>query len=240
VGNARKNHTRNGRPELRLNLGAGKVIFPLSEKTKSHPLIALPDTSECPDWVNVDQLPLAGIQETCDLFAYPFQWMDNSIDEIWLSHVAEHIPHAPRFNEMPDVWLRATGDYDYQEAQWYKRWHELKNLDGFYCFFAECWRILKPNARLTVIAPYGKSDGALQDPQHTRFIVESTFHYLGGGAIISPTYDYQLPFEFRTERNPVFRLNGKYGGLPENDLYELVRTCWNIADQIQVELFAVK
>ena len=135
--------------ELRLNLGCGKV----------------PKAG----FINVDRLCLPGVDQQVDLFQFPWPWGDNSVDEIYASHLIEHIPHQV----------------------------EGSQLDGFFAFFAECWRILKPGAEITLIAPYGFSVGAMQDPTHTRFIVESTFSYLA--QVDDCNFDYQLPFTFRAK-----------------------------------------
>lgn len=85
-----------------------------------------------------------------DLFgpnAWPFE--DGSVEEVWSSHLVEHIPHG-----------------DYREP------------DGFYRFFNEVWRICETGARVTIVHPYAKSQRAFKDPTHRRFITEETWAYL--------------------------------------------------------------
>lgn len=84
-----------------------------------------------------------------DLFGdaqWPFK--TSSVDEIFSSHLIEHIPH---------------GD---------------GRVDGFYTFFNEVHRICKPDAKVVIVTPYGKSNRALQDPTHRRAIVPETWNYL--------------------------------------------------------------
>lgn len=225
---------------MRLNLGAGKVLFPWSaaKEAAKHPLLNVPDTAYEADWINVDALALPGIDQTVDLFAYPWPWEDGSVAEIWASHIIEHIPHEPRH--------ALDGDYD--------RWRKLKQLDGFYAFFAEAYRVLEPGGTITVVAPYGKSNGALMDPQHTRFILETTFHYLGNGGGNSPTYDYKLPFNFECTDlrlaygEPYSQLVKQAGeaataeerGKLLAQLETMRNTYWNVAYEIRATLKALK
>lgn len=214
---------------MRLNLGCGKVLFPWTPEKEAtrHPALVVPPSAFEADWLNVDGLALAGVDEVVDLFAYPWPWADNSVDEIWASHLVEHIPHAPRV--IADM-------YGEDKA----RWGELEPLEGFYAFFAECHRVLKPNGTIGIVAPYGKSDGALYDPQHTRFITEQTFHYLGNGGGNSPTYDYSLPFNFAVEGEIMFGIHPMWQGKPTEEIHQAMTMFWNVATTIQVTLKALK
>jgi len=49
---------------------------------------------------------------------------------------------------------------------------------GLIKFFNETWRVMKPNGRLMIACPYGVSRGFMQDPTHTKPIIETTFEYL--------------------------------------------------------------
>lgn len=221
----------------RLNLGCGKVIFPWTAEKEAtrHPLLGLPASAYEPDWRNVDALSMPGVDDIVDLFAYPWPWDDNSVDEIWASHLIEHIPHHPKFSFRVGVPLKAER-IDFERS----RWDCLKTLDGFYAFFAEVWRVLKPGAIIGIAAPYAKCDGALFDPQHTRFIHESTFHYLGNGGNNSPTYDYKIPCSFEAVANPVYRINPPFDQLKPAELDWALSTAWNVAAEIRVDLRAVK
>jgi predicted SAM-dependent methyltransferase len=56
---------------MRLNLGCG------SKKT--------------PGWINTDKVPDCDPDQVVDLEQLPWPWPDNSVDEVMLSHVLEHI-----------------------------------------------------------------------------------------------------------------------------------------------------
>ena len=86
-----------------------------------------------------------------DLFQYPWPFKDRSVREVVSSHFIEHIPHyRPEYN----------------------------GVDGFWMFFNELHRICTKGAKVTLVAPYGKSDRAIWDPSHTRSIHELNFNYL--------------------------------------------------------------
>ena len=59
---------------IRLNLGCSSDLF---------------DTAE--GWVNVDCRTLPGVDVVADLAAVPWPWADCSVDEVYASHVLEHL-----------------------------------------------------------------------------------------------------------------------------------------------------
>jgi hypothetical protein len=95
-----------------------------------------------------------------DLLKFPWQFEDNSVDEIECSHFVEHIPHGDGYN------------------------------DPFFRFFDEIHRILKPaefdpdNPNIPIkgfakiTCPYYSSMRCWQDPTHQRAISEASFMYL--------------------------------------------------------------
>jgi hypothetical protein len=43
------------------------------------------------DWINVDKIPLAEPDELVDLEVIPWPWADNSVQEVQMRHVLEHL-----------------------------------------------------------------------------------------------------------------------------------------------------
>jgi hypothetical protein len=56
---------------MRLNLGCGGRKFP--------------------DWINVDKFSTCGPDQIVDLEQFPWPWPDNSVDEVRMFHVLEHL-----------------------------------------------------------------------------------------------------------------------------------------------------
>ncbi len=56
---------------MRLNLGCGGT--------------------KLPGWLNVDKVPACAPDQVVDLEQFPWPWSDNSVDEVTLSHVLEHL-----------------------------------------------------------------------------------------------------------------------------------------------------
>jgi SAM-dependent methyltransferase len=59
--------------------------------------------------------------------------------------------------------------------------HYVEHTPDLMKFMDECWRILKPGGKMTVIAPYYNSIRCWQDPTHLRAISEATFLYFNKG-----------------------------------------------------------
>lgn len=198
---------------VRLNLGCGKVILPNDE-----------------GWVNVDQQPLEGVDVVCDLFTFPWPFEDDYADYIIASHLIEHIPHQVilRQREVQTVPGGKVGS----SIIWTDE--HPHHLDGFFAFFAEVWRVLKPGGIICTIAPHGRSSLALQDPTHTRSIVEGTFSYLGPAK--SETFDYQLPFRFEAPKGATLYA---FQDIPPMETAEAqfgMRRFWDVIHTIRCDL----
>lgn len=202
---------------MKLNLGCGKMLFSVSE-----------------GWVNVDRLSLPGVDKVVDLMQYPWPFETSSVEKIWASHLIEHIPHQSRLS---DIAYTCGLPVDYV--------HWLRDNDGFFAFFAECWRVLIPGGMVECVAPFGMSRGAMQDPTHQRFIVETTINYLTERPHEGGTFDYSLPFTFEMVGGG-FRLgfNSECGALINAGLKDAVERrmmeLWNQAAEIGFTLKAVK
>ncbi len=178
------------------------------------------------DHVNVDIIDFAGVDVVQDLFAFPWSELEkyeHTVDQIFCSHLVEHIPH--------DV-AKAS---DYPLAGW----------DGFYCFFYECWKLLKATGQMEVIVPHARSNGAFQDPTHRRFLVETSFSYLNPQSGYIPP---GLPFGFN-QSDVLLTTSSSIGDMakpngPEAD--DAMKTKWlaglewNAIVEFKVNLFPVK
>ncbi len=98
----------------------------------------------------VDVAELDGVQQV-DLLRFPWPFESDSVEELHSSHFVEHIPH-----DLPG---------------------ETEINDGLVLFMDECYRILKPEGKLTIIHPHAMSSRAFQDPYHRRYIPEATWWY---------------------------------------------------------------
>ena len=61
---------------MRLNLGCGN--------------------KKMPGWRNVDKVPECNPDEVVDLESLPWPWPENSVDEVLLAHVLEHLGQTPK------------------------------------------------------------------------------------------------------------------------------------------------
>ncbi len=159
----------------KLNLGCGKV-------------------SKEGYW-NVDIKKLDGVDEAVDLFTFPWPWPDNTFDEVYASHLVEHIPHLvrkinPALSEYDRNYFKNV-EGRIPEAFLEPVW----DIDGFFVFFQEVYRVLKPEGKAVITVPYAKSTGAFQDPTHTRYINEVTFTYLQQNEN-NPNFDYDIKCNF--------------------------------------------
>lgn len=196
-----------------LNLGCGRATFPTTRENPftNHLLYAIEGgmpqaLDNSVDWINIDRVSGPGVQETINLFRYPFirsttgkPFDDNSIDMIWLSHIVEHIPHAIKLSD----YAGGGGGLEMHRTMY------DRDGDGWFAFHYECWRILKPGGRLAVLYPYAMSAAGIADPTHTRYVMPASFSYF----IPNPDapFDYGTPFQFKmitTEDDPTATASG--------------------------------
>lgn len=212
------------------NIGCGKVLFPTDEQRAADP--------DC-EWLNIDHLVLPGIDLQMDAFVYPWPLPDAFLDHLHLSHLCEHIPHESRIRRPISV---ASINYDADQqllarpspvdpSRSYSE--HLAQLDGFFAFFAECWRVLKPGGTIFVEVPHGHSIGALMDPTHTRYILPATVSYLTVQG--SATFDYLLPFRFACDSVQFF-VHERYAQLSEEEIREAANHQVNVIVNFQFTL----
>lgn len=173
-----------------------------------------------PDHLNVDLVPHNGVDVVQNLFVFPWKVLENhygKVDKIFCSHLVEHIPHD----------VQTPEDYP------------LRDHDGFYCFFFECWKLLKPTGYMEVVVPHARSNGAFQDPTHRRFLVETSFSYLNPGATGLP---YVLPFAFNQKdlNVTVDRPWAQLIGIDDKSVQDAVKVKWNAILEFKVILQPIK
>jgi hypothetical protein len=116
-------------------------------------------------YIGVDISPNCQADIIYDLEKIPWTFAeDNSVDNLYCAQYIEHIPQ-----------LLYPNGKDYLIA-----------------FMDECYRILKVGGKLTIIAPYYTSMGAIQDPTHRRFIGDGSFVYYNKAWRESQKLDHYL------------------------------------------------
>jgi hypothetical protein len=99
-----------------------------------------------------------------NLFTFPWPFADESVEEIFASHLLEHVPAR-------EVEARDMHETISAKAQ------AFLGQDMLFAFMDECYRILKPDCWMTVVVPSGRSNRAFWDPTHRRFFMQETFLY---------------------------------------------------------------
>jgi hypothetical protein len=227
-----------------LNLGCGRVILP-APKPDHYALID--NITEYALWHNVDRNAVPGVDETADLFSYPWAWADNSFDGALCAHLCEHIPHEIKLTRDAQLVIdnAKLGDdvsVKGKFAGYVMRATELAQLqDGWYAFFSELWRVLTPGAIIHVLSPYAWSDGAMHDPSHTRYLTPASFQH-------SMTPNPDAPFAYATGGLHLEMADLRYGVsedfkhlIGQQELLErAARTQINVCAEFYVKLQVVK
>ena len=206
-----------------VNLGCGKVTLPC-ERPKHHR--AIPEELYAhPHWHNVDRKEADGVTHVIDLFRYPWPLESDFYEGAILSHIAEHIPHEIREGIQREARGRLVVDAPPQFAHM---------PDGWFAFFSELRRILKPGAVVHVLAPWALSAGALADPTHTRQLLPLTFmhsiHTENGDAPFE--YEHDARFKVADEFLPI---HYEYEELPDG-----VNPQGRMPDEFYLTMRAVK
>ena len=122
-------------------------------------------------FVGIDIVKTSSADYVMDLTQYPWNIESNSVEEINCSHYIEHIPH-----DTVNLKKLIKDCNTFEEFKLKIEDHDQK--DGFIKFFNEIYRILKPDGKVTIVAPYYTSIRAFGDPTHTRYIGDWSFLYL--------------------------------------------------------------
>lgn len=226
----------------KLNLGCGTFTFPLVRGEEPKAVVdhaaSVPDSVYEPGWVNVDKFKMPGVQEVINLFRFPWirssngsPFNDDSIDEIWCAHLIEHIPHEVKLSHDLPLHMR---------AEWFDI---VDNFDGFFVFFKEVYRILKPDGLIHLRFPYATNYPALCDPTHTRAITMGTLGYLNPQDDGDP-FNYNVGVNFQVDGQVMLRFTKEWDNerqhYNEIGLARMLREHYNSVDQISVTLRAVK
>lgn len=158
----------------------------------------------------VDIADIEGVEHVVDLTVFPWPFDDDSVDEIYSSHYVEHT-------------------YPLGGAH-----------DGLVAFMDEVWRICKHDAKVKIVHPYLKSDRAFQDPTHTRFIPDATWHYFSRDWRESQKLDhYPIRSNFSVDNIGCSFFSPWDQKHHEAQAFAL-QHYWNVATDLGVELTAIK
>lgn len=168
-----------------INLGCGNIILPCEQPGHHQIIPAELYTDPGIAWDNVDWNAGDGVNHVENLFAYPWALETDAYDCAICSHIAEHIPHGIVWNG------RDWGPYRLDRLSppvqaMVKQYGQLipnhpDYQDGWFAWFAELWRIMKPGGVAYISVPYAWSLGAISDPTHTRYLTPATFNYFKTG-----------------------------------------------------------
>ena len=142
-----------------------------------------------------------------DLLKFPWTFAkDNSVDEVFVSHFIEHIPHGDGYH------------------------------DPFFQFFDELYRILKPGGLARFIIPYFTSVRAIQDPTHMRSIGEPTFFYLTKAwRKMNKLEHYPIKCNFEMVKVD-HSISEEYVGKAQDAVAYQAMHMWNVVNDIMVIL----
>ena len=74
--------------------------------------------------------------------------------------------------------------------------HCLEHIHNINFVMGEIYRVCKKDAKVTIVVPYYKWEGAFRDPSHVRFFTEHTFKYFNKEYAKGVNYDMEYEFDF--------------------------------------------
>jgi len=194
-------------------------------------------------YFGIDAFKTEACDYVMDLQKYPWDIKSESVEEIICSHYVEHINHDSTLKDLVECFAHSN---TYQELRQSflikvdyikdKLNHPFMPSDGLFRFMEEVYRILKPNGKIRIIAPYYTSMRAIQDPTHVRSIGEVTFmyfnkdwrelnklqHYTTSSCDFGFVYGYNMQQDFVNKH--------------EAQRNFAVKHYWNVVDDIDVTL----
>lgn len=113
--------------------------------------------------------------------------------------------------------------------------HYIEHTPNLIKFMDECFRILKPGGKLTIIAPYYTSMRCWQDPTHLRAISEATFLYFNKTWRSDNRLDhYNIKSDFDFQYG--YAWTPDWANRNEESRTFALRHYWNVVNDIQVIL----
>jgi hypothetical protein len=171
-------------------------------------------------WVNVDLFPACNPDMVVNLEHFPYPWKDNSIDEILLQHVLEHL------GQLTDVYLKII--------------QELYRI----CKNGTIVHIQVPHPRHddflgdpTHVRPITKENLSLFDKSLNQQWIEKKWANTPLGIYLGVDFRIQK-VEYIVEHKYLKKIEN--GELSNNEVFELMKERLNVCKQINIEWLCVK
>lgn len=113
--------------------------------------------------------------------------------------------------------------------------HYIEHTKDIISFMEECYRIMKPGAKMEVIAPYYTSIRCWQDPTHTRAISEATFLYYNKKWMNDNKLDHygiECDFDYTFGYN----IDNEWANRSQEAKMFAIKHYWNVVSDIVVTL----
>lgn len=110
--------------------------------------------------------------------------------------------------------------------------HVMEHIRNFVPLMEEIYRVCRDGAEVRISVPYYTSKGAFRDPTHVRYFTEDTFQHFE-----PPTYGVKTDFRIEEVK---FDLRKPFRWFPRYLQKRCRRYLWNVVDNMQVTLRAVK
>lgn len=130
-------------------------------------------------YFGIDIINTEAADAVMDLESFPWDIESESVEDIICSHYVEHTPMETIGKRLLRL-VAECSTYDQLRDRVFEIDPNAPS-DGLILFMDETYRILKPGAKMKIIAPYYSSVRAVQDPTHRRYISEATFFYFNKG-----------------------------------------------------------
>lgn len=113
--------------------------------------------------------------------------------------------------------------------------HFVEHVGCLMKFMDECYRIMKPGAKLTILAPYYTSMRCWQDPTHVRAISEASFLYYNKDWRVQNKLDH-YPIKADFDYTYGYVISQEWASRAEEAKLFAIRHYWNVVSDIQVTM----